>query len=314
MMQGLRFWGVVVKPGETVKCDPGESHYHISQIALEADNMKENVEVFVNVGGKRIMLGTLSVDKHPQVVTDQVFDKEFELVHSSMTSNICFTGYQFKIVKSSNSSSKEASDVSGDDSDEEVPLAIPLDSNTDDYKNNQATHGVNKLTASRPADAPCSISKAAVQETDSLEGPEGDHKDKTAAQDPSDDNDSKGSDQDMDHTPKGNKRPVETPLKTPSAKKTNIASPTVGKKTGSCVGKKSAHVHVATPYPAKQAHKISEHVHVATPHPAKHARKTPENSDKSKQSASYFCNSCNRTFNSSMGLEDHSRMKHGAAK
>lgn len=30
----LTFLGVVVKPGETVKCDPGDSHYHISTVCL----------------------------------------------------------------------------------------------------------------------------------------------------------------------------------------------------------------------------------------------------------------------------------------
>ena len=125
------FLGVFVKPGETVKCDPGESYYNVSQVTftslfiidllthLEVDPIclllrrfffflllqialadgkdKENVEVFVNTDDKRILLATLSVDNSPHFVTKLVLKKKFELLHSSMTSNICFTGYTFKL-------------------------------------------------------------------------------------------------------------------------------------------------------------------------------------------------------------------------
>ncbi|VAH67432.1 unnamed protein product [Triticum turgidum subsp. durum] len=327
MTENHRFWGVVVKPGETVKCDPGDSHYHISTIALEPGKAEEDVQVFVKIDDTRIMLGTLSVDNHPHVLADLVFKEEFELFHSSMTSNISFMGYKFDIIKRFHSCTKQ-----GADSDEEVPLAIPLDINTDGYKNNEATHGANNLLiAPRPADAPSSIPKAKVEETNSPGKQKGDDKDKTGMQNSSDGLDNESSDQDVDYPRKRTKddyNPMETPLNTPQGKRAKIATPTTGNKTGYVhvatphpaakqARKPGDHVHVATPHPAaKQARKSGDHVHVATPHPAaKHARKTPENNDdKSKQSAGHVCNSCNRTFSSLKGLGDHSRAKHGDAK
>jgi hypothetical protein len=44
------------------------------------------------------------------------------------------------------------------------------------YKNNEATHGSNKLTAPRPVDAPSSIPKATVEEPTSPPKPKGDDK------------------------------------------------------------------------------------------------------------------------------------------
>ncbi|KAL6616581.1 hypothetical protein ACP70R_038851 [Stipagrostis hirtigluma subsp. patula] len=78
----------VVKPGETVKNDPGEFYCVVSQIALQGGNVNENVEVFAQVDGKRLLIGTLSVDGHPQYATELVFEKEFELLHTSITSEI----------------------------------------------------------------------------------------------------------------------------------------------------------------------------------------------------------------------------------
>nr|ACD50316.1 histone deacetylase HD2 isoform 2 [Hordeum vulgare] len=266
MTENHRFWGVVVKPGETVKCDPGDSHYHISTIALEAGKAEENVQVFVNTDDTRIMLGTLSVHNHPHVLADLVFKKEFELLHSSMTSNISLTGYKFDIMKRSHSCTKQ-----GDESDEEVPMAIPLDFNTDANKNNEIAHDANKLIAPRPADAPSSIPEATVEETNTPGKQKADDKGKANAQNPIDGADNESSDQDVDYLRKKTKddyNPMETPLNTPQGKRAKIATPTTGNKTG--------YVHVATPHPAaKQACKSVDHVHVVTPHPAvKQARKS----------------------------------------
>ncbi|KAM0923038.1 hypothetical protein ACQ4PT_005804 [Festuca glaucescens] len=295
MQEDLRFWGVVVKPGETVKCDPGELHYHLSQIALEDGKAKENVEVFVKTDDKRIMLCTLSVDNDPHFVTGLVFKKNLNMHLCSLTVLLSVITY--------NTSTK-----GDDESDQEVPLLIPLDSNSDGYKNNEATHGANKLNVPRSVDAPSSIPKATVEEPTSPGKPKGDDEDKIDAQNPSDSADGESS-EDVDYPrkkTKGEKRPVETPLKTPQVKKAKIETPTTGTKTG--------YVHVATPYPAKQASKTSGYVHVATPYPAKHARKALESKDKSKQSTPHVCGSCSRTFSSPKGLKDHSKVKHGATE
>lgn len=57
------------------------------------------MQVFVNVDDEKLMLGTLSVDNHPHILADLVFNKEFELSHSSVTSSISFTGYKFHIIE-----------------------------------------------------------------------------------------------------------------------------------------------------------------------------------------------------------------------
>jgi hypothetical protein len=50
----------------------------------------------VKVDGNRIPIGTLSVDKYPQCKIGLVFEKEFELLHSSKTSNISALGFTFR--------------------------------------------------------------------------------------------------------------------------------------------------------------------------------------------------------------------------
>lgn len=54
------------------------------------------MEVFVKVDGNILLMATLSVFRHPQYATELVFDKEFELLHTSKTSNVSFIGYKFK--------------------------------------------------------------------------------------------------------------------------------------------------------------------------------------------------------------------------
>lgn len=62
------------------------------------------------------------------------------------------------------------------------------------------------------------------------------------------------------------------------------------------------------------------HVHVATPHPSKGVKSSGSNGETSKQqqqtpksAGAFGCSSCNRTFNSEMGLQSHTKAKHSAA-
>ncbi|KAL5227010.1 hypothetical protein ABZP36_015275 [Zizania latifolia] len=308
MEMNMCFWGVVVKPGETVKCDaPGEFYYHISQIALGPGELNGNVQVFVKVDGKRTPLGTLSAENCPQFATDLVFEKEFELLHTSKTCDVFFCGYQAGAARRSVSPTEE-----GDESDEEVPLAIPLYPNSDDVQSKEAQHSPSKLTALKPAASP--KPKAILEETknpgkskaddddineedDDGSGQSGGDEDMSDEQDSSDDD---GESSDEEETPpkntKGKNRPVETHLKTPPQKKAKLATPIMDSKAcGTGSGKRSGYVHVATPHPAKQA------------------KKTPAN-NMTKNSTGYACKSCSKTFNSPMGLETHSKVKHTATK
>uniref|UniRef100_A0A0D9V9B1 C2H2-type domain-containing protein n=1 Tax=Leersia perrieri TaxID=77586 RepID=A0A0D9V9B1_9ORYZ len=267
METNMGFWGIVVRPGETVKCDPpGELYYHISQIALEPGELSENVHVFV--------------------------------------------------------------EVDGDESDEEVPLAIPLYPRLDDDKVKEAQHSPSKLSGHKYAAAAASpIPEVVVPERKNYGKRKADDKvsdeedgDDSGVGESDDDEDSSddGESSDEEETPlKGKNRPVETPLKTPPQKKMKLATPIMSKAGTGTSRSGGGYVHVATPHPAKQAKKTAGnndmfkksagYVHVATPHPAK---RTPANNDMSKHSDGYACKSCNKTFNSSMGLEAHSKAKH----
>uniref|UniRef100_A0A0A9GI37 C2H2-type domain-containing protein n=1 Tax=Arundo donax TaxID=35708 RepID=A0A0A9GI37_ARUDO len=301
-------WGVVVRPGETVKCDPGELYCHLSLIALQAGKGNEDVRVFVKVDGKEILIGTLSVDRYPQYRTDLVFEKEFELLHTSKTSNISAIGYKF-------SKSEAKPDISAeedDDSDEEVPLAIPLYPNAADDKSEETKSGAEKLAAPKSAAAQSSNPNITLDETknpgklkaviggsnddDSDEEGESGHEEDSSDEDDSESSDEGGA-EDSPEITKGKNRPAETPVKTPPEKKAKIATPSMGNKTGSGSAKKSGHIHVATPYPS-----------------SKQVKKTLSINDNSKQSTGYACTSCSKTFHSSVGLETHCKVKHSAHK
>ena len=53
----------------------------------------EPVVLYVKVGNQKLVLGTLSSEKFPQVSFDLVFDKEFELSHNWKNGSVHFTGY-----------------------------------------------------------------------------------------------------------------------------------------------------------------------------------------------------------------------------
>lgn len=50
--------------------------------------------MYVKVDDQKLAIGTLSLDKYPQIQFDLVFDQEFELSHTSKTASVFFTGYK----------------------------------------------------------------------------------------------------------------------------------------------------------------------------------------------------------------------------
>ncbi|PWZ11109.1 Histone deacetylase HDT3 [Zea mays] len=70
----MEFWGEEVKPGATVSCKVGDGLViHLSQAALgEPKKASENAIVSVKIDDKKLVLGTLSVEKHPQISCDLV--------------------------------------------------------------------------------------------------------------------------------------------------------------------------------------------------------------------------------------------------
>ena len=63
----------------------------------ETKKGSENVVVYVEVNDKKLVLGTMSVEKHPQIMCDLIFEKDFELSHSSKTTSVFLCGYRLPI-------------------------------------------------------------------------------------------------------------------------------------------------------------------------------------------------------------------------
>ncbi|CAD6335724.1 unnamed protein product [Miscanthus lutarioriparius] len=248
------------------------------KIALQDSKGNEDVKVFVKVNGKEFPIGTLSVDKYPQYTTSLVFEKD------------------------------ETSTEEDDESDEEVPQAIPLYPNTDDDKSKESKCGVEKPAATKSSKAKVCLEEAknpdkhkddvggtdddeSDKDVDSEGGESGD--DENSSDEDDGDSSNEEDDEDSPKSAKRKNRPAETPLKTPPGKKARITTPSMGKKTVSDDAKKSNHVHVATPYPSSKQVKMTRSI-----------------IDSSNQSTGYACKSCSKTFYSSVGLETHCKVKH----
>ncbi|KXG33961.1 histone deacetylase HDT2 [Sorghum bicolor] len=206
--------GVVVRPGETVKCDPGDSFCHISQIALQAGKGNEDVRIFMKVDGREFLIATLSDDKYPHHRTDLYLEKEFELLHSSKTRSISVIGNNFSNLE-----------IKPDTSSKQGLTAIQSSTLEETMDAGKLQTGV-----------------GASDDDDSDE----DYLDSEGGE-TSDDEDfsSNEDDEDSPKSAKDKNRPEEKTLKTPPEKKARMTTP------GSGTGMRTGYVHVATPYPSK---------------------------------------------------------------
>ncbi|XP_006654887.1 histone deacetylase HDT2-like isoform X2 [Oryza brachyantha] len=294
----MEFWGLEVKPGQTVKCEPEDDRFlHLSQAALgESKKGSDNAVMYVKTDDQKLVIGTLSADKFPQIQFDLVFEKEFELSHTSKTASVFFSGYKVSQPPEEDEMDFDSEEVE-DEEEEEKIIPVP--------KANGKVQGMENVQKKGKTIPSASKSKAVVNDDDDDdETDEDDSGDEGLSPEDDDDDDSSDDDSseddedesDEEETPKkpetGKKRAAEIVLKTPASdKKAKIATPS-GQKTGDKKG-----------------------VHVATPHPAKQASKTPVN-DKAKEKSpksgggSVSCKSCNKTFNSDMALQSHSKAKH----
>ncbi|XP_031402500.1 histone deacetylase HDT1-like [Punica granatum] len=289
----MEFWGVEVKAGQPLKVVPGEAKIlHLSQASLgESKNSKssDSVPLFVNFDGQKLVLGTLSPDKFPQLAFDLVFEKEFELSHNWKHGSVFFCGYMTVV--------QEGDDFSEDESDEEdIPLITA--ENGKGGSEASAKHSTANAIAAKPESS--AKPKVRIVEPMKVDGEDSDEDDDEDEEDEddeegSDDSEAESDEEDSDEeeTPKkaeqGKKRPAESAPKTPvSDKKAKVVASqkTDGKKGG----------------------------HTATPHPAKHAGKTPANAKQQtpKSDGKISCKSCNKSFNSENALQSHSKAKHGA--
>ncbi|KEH38942.1 histone deacetylase 2a, putative [Medicago truncatula] len=278
----MEFWGAEVKVGETIKIDPYDleaAAIHISQVALgeaKKDKPNESVVIYLKVGEQKLVLGTLTKDKIPQISLDIVLEKEFELSHNSKAANsededipLITTeqngkpepkAEELKVSEPKKADAKNAAPAKNAATAKHVKVVDPKDEDSDDDDESDDEIG---------------------SSDDEMENADSDSEDE-------DDSD----EDDEEETPvkkvdQGKKRPNESASKTPiSSKKSKNATPekTDGKKAG----------------------------HTATPHPKK-GGKTPNSDAKTpKSGGGLSCSSCSKTFNSETGLTQHSKAKHGA--
>jgi hypothetical protein len=309
----MEFWGLEVKPGQSVKVSPEDDHFlHLSQGALGEVKKDDKATMFVKVDDQKLAIGTLSNDKFPQIQFDLVFEKEFELSHTSKSASVFFSGYKVFQPAEGDEMDFDSEDESEDE--EEAEKIVPATNENGKAEAKDKEPKQVKIAGSAAAAKPKADAKAAGKskkddDSDSDESeddsdndsegqlvPIGDSDDSMGESDDSSSDEDESDSEEDEETPKkpesGKKRAAESAVKTPASdKKAKIATPS-GQKTGD---KKGA-------------------VHVVTPHPAKKAGKTPATNEKSpKSGGSVACKSCTKTFNSENALQAHSNAKHKAA-
>ncbi|XP_040248850.1 histone deacetylase HDT2 isoform X2 [Aegilops tauschii subsp. strangulata] len=309
----MEFWGLEVKPNQSVKVSPDDEHFlHLSQGALGEVKKDDKATMFVKIGDQKLAIGTLSTDKFPQIQFDLVFEKEFELSHNSKTSSVFFSGYKVFQPAEGDEMDFDSEDESEEEEEEKIIPALTKENGKPEAKEQKKQVKIDTAAPSKSKAAAKDVGKSKKDddsdddddsdEDDSEDdsGDDGalipmeDDSDDSEDGDDSSDDSEDSSDEEEEETPKpetGKKRAAGSVLKTPvTDKKAKIATPS-GQKTGD---KKGA-------------------VHVATPHPAKKAGKTPATSEKSpKSGGSVACKSCSKTFNSEGALASHSKAKHEA--
>lgn len=310
----MEFWGIEVKPGQTVKCEPGNKRVlHLSQASLGVNKKEkgsETAQVFVKINDQKLVIGTLSTGKYAQIQYDLVFEKDFELSHGSKSTSVFFVGY-WGVIEGyepdhdlNDSSSEDDIDIdeklNGKPSKKETGKSTAEKAGTQKVDNEAA-----KLNAK--TEKPKKEQVKADNKVDDEDEDDSDD-DEDVSEDSDSDEDMVGAQEDSSEEAEddsseeeaspvkvdtGKKRKPDSASKTPiHDKKAKIVTPAQNQKTGGD-GKKGGHVHIATPYPSKQGGKPQE---------------TP------KSGGSVICKSCNRNFNSENALQAHSKAKHGAAE
>ncbi|CAA7034001.1 unnamed protein product [Microthlaspi erraticum] len=275
----MEFWGVEVKSGVSLPVDPGtDMILHISQVALgeKKNNGSEPVKIYLKVGDHKLVIGTLSHDKIPQLSTEIVSEKPCELSHSWKNGSVYFTGYL------------------EDESEDEPVVAQPV---------------AKEVNLQVPNEDVNAGSDEESSDDDTSEDSGDDEEKKVAAKvDSDEDDEDDSSDEDEDDS-----SDEDTPVKVEESKKRSAEgntskNPAASNKKAKFVTpeksteSKKAHVHVATPHPSKQGGKNS-----ASNGESSKQQQTP------KSAGAFACKSCNRSFTSEVGLQSHTKAKHSAA-
>ncbi|KAF7147351.1 hypothetical protein RHSIM_Rhsim03G0081700 [Rhododendron simsii] len=325
--------GVEVKSGEPCPVEAGQGRIlHLSQACLgevKKDKGNDCVYLYVTVDGKKLVLGTLSSEKFPQLQFDLVFDGKFELSHSWKNGIFYSPCFRFLVgvlffffllfpvfLDCLPLFIITIEDDSEDESEEDLPANV-ADNGVDLKPESQATcenlPATQNATSTRP-DSAASKKKVkivepkkdvkTIEEDDSSEDDFGaDSSEDELDSDEDEDGDSESGEGDTED----DIEEEETPRKVELSKKRPAVSAT------------------ATQGPDKKAKFITPQKtetkkgggHVDTPYPSKQAGKTPANQSKQqtpKPAGSHPCKSCNRSFNSENALDSHTKAKHTPGK
>jgi len=307
------FWGVEVKPGQTVSCDPEKGCIlRVSQVALgETKKGSHTIVVSAKVDDQKVIVGTLSAENRPQFVCNLIFHKEFELSHSSKTVSVFVCGYRAVMPDQPEyCSSKDEGEVKTVNNQVINPIAADDDGDSSSSVNNQV---INPIAADDDGDSSSSDDLTSsgddmTEDESSSEDDSNEEDDSSSEEDDSSSEEDDSSSEELDSsseedssdeedkntpmTEDGKKRVAKTALKTPASdKKGKIATPS-GRTTGDKVPR------VATPHPAKQASKASGNSN------SKAKAKSP------KSVGTHVCKLCSRTFVCDSALQSHEKAKH----
>ncbi|KAB2028255.1 hypothetical protein ES319_D05G085800v1 [Gossypium barbadense] len=292
----MEFWGIEVKSGQPIKADPGANYViHLSQASLgESKNKAESVPLYVNVDGKKLILGTLSHQICPQLSFDLVFDEEFELSHNWKNGSVYFLGYKTFIPEEGDDFGMSSEEESEEEEDEELPVAAAAAAAAAVNGKAKPDAKTAKANAGKP-DAVKQSGKIAEPSNNrkSEDEDDDDESEDESGSDEEDDSDDDDESDEMSMDESSDDEDEETPKKVESSKKIPVES------------SKKRPAEAATPASAKKAKSAvtpqktdgKKGGHTATPHPAKQSGKNSAKSPKS--------------FGSEGGLESHKKAKHG---
>ncbi|GLJ13459.1 hypothetical protein SUGI_0212770 [Cryptomeria japonica] len=116
------FWGVEVKPGQALTCESFKNDViNLTQVALGETTLRrdnERVLVYLHVDKKIIVLGTLIHGRCHQIGLNLIFNKSFQISHSSKYASLFFCGYSRVVPKWKQSARRDDdADDEGDDKD-----------------------------------------------------------------------------------------------------------------------------------------------------------------------------------------------------
>ncbi|WCJ24818.1 Histone deacetylase HDT2 [Euphorbia peplus] len=326
----MEFWGVEVKTGQTLPVPVGDDfNLHFSHACLgeiKKDKLNESACLYLKIGSKKLVLGTLSPENFPQFNFDLIFEDDFELSHTWKHGSVFFYGYKkehpflicfnilvyfFSVFVSLILSCHLVAFKSDPEPGEEIPEIVSVPSSSNSGKSGLEIKKKQPQTEEAKSE---SKKKVKIVEPSKDEKPNEDSDSDDSdygGEDSSDDqNMTSDSDDDDDESNSDDNDNEEAPaIKKDEQGKKRIAEP--AKKTP--LSDKKAKFE--TPQKTDEKKVV---VHVATPHPSKKIGKTPASSSsnlKKDQSEKPFpCASCNRSFGSEFALQSHSQAKHSATK